>query len=353
MILPRRMIESGAILLVTLIVMKLTKQIAAPIVLALVLGVILSPLVDRAARNSIPSAAVALLMTFATCAAIGLFGWFLAPVIEKVAHRIPQITYELRNSMDQFLALGDDLKEVSNEMTEAIGRVDAGEGAAAEVPSLMDAVLIAPQVAGQVFVFLGTLFFFLLTRRDIYGWLAKAVWPENSTHGLTHRLLESDRCVSRYFSTITMVNGLLGCAVAIGLYGFGMPSPGAWGLIAFVANFFMYLGPALFALALLVGGISEFDGLMSYGPLIMFLSMNFLEGNFLTPSLVGMRLSLNTLLVFVTIMVGLWLWGPVGGIVALPILVWFLAAAGQLNVATPRATGILNDRHEMIGDKKN
>lgn len=98
-------------------------------------------------------------------------------------------------------------------------------------------------------------------------------------------------------------------------------------------NFFLYLGPALFALALLVGGIIEFDGLMSYGPMAMFICMNFIEGNFLTPSLVGMRLSLNTLLVFVTIMVGLWLWGPVGGIVSLPVLVWFLAAAGKLDLA--------------------
>lgn len=128
MILPRRMMETGAILIVSLVVLKLTKQISAPILLALVLGVILSPLLDWGARRSIPSAATAMAVTIATCVMIGLFGLFLAPAVEKVAHRIPQITYELRNSLDQLMAFGEDIEQASKEVSKAIGNGEASGG---------------------------------------------------------------------------------------------------------------------------------------------------------------------------------------------------------------------------------
>jgi predicted PurR-regulated permease PerM len=83
------------------------------------------------------------------------------------------------------------------------------------------------------------------------------------------------------------------------------------------------------ASALLVVGIVTFDGVMSFVPMVVFVTMNMIEAQFVTPTFVGRQMSLNPLLVFLSLAVWLWLWGPIGGLIAIPALVWFLFMLGQ------------------------
>ena len=74
---------------------------------------------------------------------------------------------------------------------------------------------------------------------------------------------------------------------------------------------------------LLVAGLTQFTGMMVLLPPLAFLTLNIIEAQFVTPAFVGQRLQLNPLAIFLAIVFGLWLWGPVGAIVSLPVVLWF------------------------------
>jgi predicted PurR-regulated permease PerM len=130
----------------------------------------------------------------------------------------------------------------------------------------------------------------------------------------------------------------MGLATAGFLQIFGMPGAALWGLLAFVLNFIVYLGPAMLAVALLFAGIGAFDGAMVVAPAAVFVAINTVEGQFVTPALVGRNMEINPLLVFVTILFGIWIWGPIGGIVAIPLLLWVrVLGSGAAPATGPRA----------------
>jgi len=164
-------------------------------------------------------------------------------------------------------------------------------------------------------VFSGTLFFFLLTRDDIYSAL-----PQYRV-----ALKTADQAVSYYFVTITLINIGLGTALCCALILIGLPNPVLWGAAACLANFVLYLGPLTIAFSLLMAGLVSFSSAYALVAPACFLMLNAMEAQFVTPALVGKRLNVNPLIVFLSIVFGLWLWGPLGGIVALPVVVWVYA----------------------------
>lgn len=190
-----------------------------------------------------------------------------------------------------------------------------------------------PSFGAQVLVFVGILYFFLLTRVDLYRFAAE------KSRSLTYEVLcKAEGQVSRYFFTVTTINAIFGASVAMMLIALGMPNAIYWGLAAFLVNFVLYLGPIAFAITLLIAGLIVYDGPITMAPAVLYLSMNMIEGQFVTPSLVGRHMSVNPLLVFVALLFFLWLWGPLGGIIAIPLLAWArqVNRALQLEVDTSR-----------------
>lgn len=327
------LLRTIAVTIVALVLLDLTKPITAPVVLALVVGVVLSPLIDRAARHRVPAAAAAAAATIATFGLMVGGIAILAPAVEDAFRAIPRAVDDMRDTIGGILAFRRDIERVSDEVGAALGAQSgsAGGASAEPLPGPMDALLYAPQVAGQALVFLGTLFFYLLTRPEIHDWIACVAAHTGRRTDVLRLIRSADRSVSRYFATITAINALLGVAVTIALAALGMPSPATWGLVAFLLNFLLYLGPGAFIVALLVAGHVQFDGLKSYAPAALFALFNFIEAYVMTPSLVGHRLAINPLVIFLTLTAGIGLWGMIGGIVALPLLVWVLTVSGLIS----------------------
>lgn len=324
------------IVLIALVILKVSKFIAAPIALALVLGVILSPMAEAAAKWKIPGAVMAMVTSVVALALIvGMLIGF-APLVQEAISEVPAVIDAVRESLSGLLRVGEQIERVSKEVEEAIGAGSQTGSDGQALPTVIDAALVAPQIAAQALIFLGTLFFFMLTRDSIYEWVANTFSTPGKSEKVQRIIRSADRSVSRYFLTITAINFLLGCAVTAGVYFFGFASPPVWGLAAFLLNYLLYLGPMMFAVALLVVGHLMFSGIASFGPMAMFLMLNFLEGYLITPTFVGARLAINPLVIFLTLTLGLWLWGVVGGIVSLPVLVWILAAMGVIEWSGPK-----------------
>ncbi|MEI4194237.1 AI-2E family transporter [Roseovarius sp. E0-M6] len=313
---------------VTLAALKIAADIFAPLVLALVTGVILAPVTDFLERLGLPSrfAAVTVLIVGLVC--FGALVFLLEPMIWRIADALPQIRLELRSWVAEFRGLVRGLDEVNREVEEALGgngsEKENGEAAASGVPDMSTALFHAPVIIMQVLIFVGTLFFFLMTRKGIYRWLSGHIGTEAETDMILNRFTTVERLISQYFVAISSINAALGAALGAALMAIGMPGAWIWGVAAFLLNFILYLGPVVVILGLLVSGVVVFSGLMSLVPAAIFLFLNMMEAQFVTPTLVGRYISVNPLLIFVSLVFWLWLWGPIGGIIAIPILVFVL-----------------------------
>lgn len=318
----------------------LASDLAAPMVFALVMGVVLSPLSQMWERLGLSSAFGALASLILSLVFLGGLVLLLQPLVAQMVDQAPKVWADLQDVIKAVRGLlqgiTDAARDVSQATVPAASAQEAPPSAPAEgvgVPTVTDALMIAPALAAQIVTFIGTLFFFLLTRNEIYNWVARRLSTPANRGTVAARLRDAERIVSRYFLTITMINAGLGLATAGLLQALGLPGALLWGIIAFLVNYIVYLGPAVLILALTFAGVAAFDGALALVPAIGFAALNFCEGQFITPALVGKRMEMNALVVFVSLLFGIWLWGAIGGIVAIPLMLWAIVLKNGLSEA--------------------
>lgn len=290
--------------------LRYAEPIVAPLVFALVLGVVVSPLSERLTNIGTPRALAATAMLVLTSAVVVLLFILLEPLISLLIERLPRLQFAVEKWIEALSGVLRGIENLNEQIEATVGAETAEEGA--ELPSVSDALWLAPNLGAQVFLFIGSFFFFVLTRNDLY----------NATGPLKDRFYRADALVSRYFTAVTIVNTGVGFATAGALMVLGVDYALLWGLAAGVLNYILYLGPMIIIGGLLVAGLVQFEGAMAFLPPIAFLFINLTEAQFVTPLVVGQHVKTNPLVVFLAIVFGLWLWGPIGAIVALPVILW-------------------------------
>lgn len=311
----------------TFVVLDAAENIFAPLLLAIVIGVVLSPMSDFCERLGVPRIIAAVLSMAVGLSFIVVVGLLLQPTVLRVIDIAPAIWRRFAETLTDLQALLGGLGAVTQDVAsvvsdgEAAGPADDG----VTLPTLTDALFLAPTVAGQILIFLGGLFFFLSGRVEVYDYLSRHRVLSDRPRDVTRILLAAERRVSRYFLTILLINAGFGAIIAGAMAVIGMPWPVTWGIVAFLLNFILYLGPILMAGCLVAAGTMTFTGLEVFLPALVYVGLNATEGQFVTPQLVGRSLHVNPLLVFLSLVLWLWLWGPLGGFVAIPLLVWLIA----------------------------
>ena len=139
----------------------------------------------------------------------------------------------------------------------------------------------------------------------------------------TLRILnEIEEHLGNYLLMVTMINVGVGVATGIICAITGMPNPAGLGALAATLNFIPIIGPVAMFAILIVVGLVTFPAI-SAGLLAatLFAALTFLEGHFITPTIIGRRLSLNALAVFLALAFWTWLWGPMGAFLSSPLLI--------------------------------
>ena len=322
----------------TFVALRMGEGVFAPLILAFVIGVVLSPLSDFCERMGAPRIVATVVSMAVGLSVIVVVALLLQPLVLRVLDLAPAIWRQFAATLSQLQVFLSGLGEVTQDMAAAVSVEAPGEGEEAmALPTLTDALLLAPTVAGQILIFVGGLFFFLSGRVEVYDYLSRHRVLSERPRDVTRILLAAERRVSRYFLTILVINAAFGIVVAGAMAIIGMPWPLTWGIVAFLMNFILYLGPIVVAGCLVVAGSLEFTGLEVFLPAAVYVGLNATEGQFVTPSLVGRSLHVNPLLVFLSLVIWLWLWGPLGGFVAIPLLVWLIAVT----------TGFKGDRESI------
>jgi predicted PurR-regulated permease PerM len=312
-----------------------------PLTAALVIAIALVPLLEWMERRGLPSGLAALLAvigflvvanTALVLIVVPATDWFSA-----LPQRLPQIQANLAPVIDFYANLQRFVDETVQML--ATGPVAAAQTAAVEAPRslLQFAATSAPAAIIQMVFALLIIYFFLA------GWTRlrrRTINSRGSFDGAmaVARVIQNVvDATSAYVITIATINLCLGLAVAVALWLIGMPSSLMWGGIVALLNFVPYFGPMLAAVLLALGGLMVFDDVwVALLPAALQVGFHLVEANVVTPMLLGRRLTMNPLLILVSLTFWGWVWGTPGALLGVPLLIILqtvIAAAGTPDIA--------------------
>jgi predicted PurR-regulated permease PerM len=175
---------------------------------------------------------------------------------------------------------------------------------------------------GEIVIFFATLIFLLAGQMDLRRYVATFFTSREGKLRFIRTANDIEQNLASYVAVMTCINAALGTVVTIGAWLFGFPNPWIFGGMAMVLNYLPYIGPACVALSLFVVGLVTFPTLgYALLPPASFIALTTIEGQIITPTILGHRLTLNPLAVFLAIAFWAWLWGPMGAFLGVPLLI--------------------------------
>jgi predicted PurR-regulated permease PerM len=332
---------TGIFVLLIFYTLYLAAPVLMPVTLAVLMSLVLSPVVKRLAAWRLPRPLAAALVI------LGLLGLLSGAIyalsgpagtwVEEIPQNVQQVEHKLQPHLQSLLHY---LEHTYAQLSLLVGD-NAEAGAIVPVQrNPLSHVLISgtPEILGGIggLAVIFVLLYFLLAspglaRRILY--LAPDLASQRRVKRIV-RALEHD--VSIYLFTITLINIGLGLSVALVSYLFGLPNPLLWGGMVTLLNFAPYIGASISFLVLGFVALLTFEHPL-HALLVpaSFLGLSFLEGQFITPTLIGRNLDLSPVLVFVSVLVWGWMWGFAGVLLAVPLLASVKIVSERIDALRP------------------
>lgn len=338
------LIAGVGLLLALPFALKAGAEFFLPVTAALVIAVALVPVLEWLERRRLPAALASLVcVTGFLVMANAVLAAIVVPAFQffrLLPERIGRIEMNIAPIIDVYRSVEKYVDKTAMRLAAGSARqvADAAQATAVPPPSLIELVAMsAPTVL--IHIFFGTLvvFFFLA------GWTRlrrETITSRASFDGAlaTARVIQDVvDDTSSYLGTITMINLALGLAIAAALWVMGMPYPLMWGGIVALLNYVPYFGPIAAAMLLALGGLMVFSDLwVALVPALIMIGAHLLEANAITPLIVGHRLTINPIMILISISFWGWVWGTAGALLAVPILIivqTVIEAAGKPDIA--------------------
>ena len=311
-----------ALLVIAIIaVLYVARAFFLPTVTALVIGTMLSPAAKFLERYGIPRPVSAVLIVAAT---FGCFAFMIAlvstSVMEWTTH-LPELGTQLKAKLHIF----DRPIALWHQVQDLFGATPAPVDSPLKFPKIE---WIEPTVQFLSPTFTEFLLFFAVLVLFIASWpdLRRALimnFADREGRLRALRILNAiESNLGGYLLTVTLINMGVGIAAGAVCALSGMPNPTGLGALAATLNFIPIIGPVVTFVILLAVGIIT-SSTLSTGLIapLGFAVIAFLEGHFVTPTIIGRRLSLNALAVFIALAFWTWLWGPMGAFLSSPLLI--------------------------------
>lgn len=309
------------------------RTLLLPIFVAGFIALFSSPLVRFLADFKIPHALAAALVVILLVLVLGLTCVFLVGPAAHWLDSLPalgdKLTAHINGWSDQFKLLRSQVMPDANGDSNAIG--SALETIIFSALSLVagTTAMLLVQVAA---VFVITYFFLVYGDNLMRNFVrAQSSFAEKKKAVIIFQTVRDD--ISRYALLISIINLGLGLATACVMAVLGVEDPLLWGALAAILNFAPYIGPLVLSVILTAVGFLEYN---TWGMALMvpgsFLFLNFIESQLVTPTVLGQRFNMNPLLVVLWMFAWGWLWGVVGLLIAIPLLVCFKILASHLNL---------------------
>lgn len=310
--------------------MYVATSIMLPIVAALVAALACRPIVRWLTKFRIPpmvGAGIVLAVAISTAAFLAT--QLITPAAEWV-ERAP-IRFHMLRLQRKLEPVQEPLKELTkasdelSSVTSASVSSDEGETIQQVVvkpPSLINEVLSSTsQFTAGAFLFLVLTYFFLAKGDVLVTRIAAVAGAGGDTVSHGDAAAAVEKSVSTYLMNVSVINAGLGVAVGTACWAVGVPNPMLWGAMAAMLNFLPYIGGLIGATIVLGVSLLSFESTAyAFVAPSIYLTLTAIEGNLITPSVLGRSMSLNPLVVILSLTYWTWLWGLGGAILAVPLL---------------------------------
>ncbi|NNJ25424.1 AI-2E family transporter [Alienimonas chondri] len=354
--------------------MFLARGVFLPIAAAAVLNLLLSPLVRGLKRWKIPEPIGALIVLAAAGAALVGLGAAVLPAVQSQLSEAPEIIQKAQReyapeleAYRSFTASANKTEETADAAVdpaqnarilaekdpEAI--LEAEEAAESEeipvdVTSSLTGTLLGDDVfnaARNLFTLVfatAVLLYFLLAAGDVFTRKCIELTPHFRDKRAVRVLIgDAQAAIGNYLLTVTVINVGLGVVVGLTMALIGMPNPVLWGAFAFLFNFIPYVGAVFGAAIVTLVSFGEFEGLQVFLPPFLYLCCTTLEGNFITPKILGGRLNLNAPVIFAWLLLLGWIWGVPGALLAVPMLAALKILCDHVDALGPLGKFLVGD----------
>jgi len=315
------------------------RSILLPIILAVLLSYLLRPIVRGLAHLKIP---LPVGSAFVLIGLLALVGYGISALATPAAGWLQKAPEGLTALQHKLMPV----KKTVAQVTQATGEIEKLASTNAETK----AVELKRHPISEMFftrtpefissaVLSVILLYFLLVHDQVF--IAKLIKllptlsDKKTAVGIAHDI---ESHVSRYLLTITAINACLGLAVGTAVGLLGLRNPVMWGVMVALLNFVPYLGALTGIVCMTIGAVLSFDSL-GYALVFpaVYLALGTLEGSFITPWVMGRALTLNPVMILLSLTFWGWMWGIVGIILAVPILAAFKIFCGHIKPMEPLA----------------
>ncbi|CCV10088.1 AI-2E family transporter [Mesorhizobium sp. STM 4661] len=315
----------GIFILMVIYALYFARAFFMPVILAFLLALTLTPIVRFLRKHGVPDVLSASLLVFLSICIVASAGYLLSGPVIDLINNTSSIGQQLTERLAQLRRPFERIMEISRQIE---GVTQTSQEPGVQRVTLAQSGILS-QAAGNVLsagtsitiVFVLSLFL-LASGTMFYEKIIQSFASLREKKRALRIVYDVEREISHYLLTVTVINAGLGTVIGLGLWALGMPNPLVWGVAAALLNFLPYVGALMTIVLVTVMSLISFDTI-SYALLApaFVLLCDIVEGQFVTPMVVGRRLEINAVAIFIAIAFWSWLWGFVGALMAVPLLV--------------------------------
>lgn len=320
----------GVFVIAVLWCVYVAQPVIVPVLLAWVIATIVLPIVKWLQERGVPRVLAVIAVTVLLVAVIASLLVLLSTPVAYWLGRATEIGALIKQKLQtvsQPLALLDEVRKALNLIGAGEPTLKVEQQTATVVTTIFS--ILTPAVS-QFILFIGAFVFYLIYHKRLRSTAVLLLSDREAQLATLRTLIDIDANMTTYFGAFTIVNTCLAAVTVALTWAVGLPNPLLWGVLAGVLNYIPYIGPAIVAATLGAVGLLTYSTLSeaAVAPLI-FLGIVTVEGQFLTPAVMGRRLELNPFAIFLAIAFCTWLWGPLGAFLAVPLLMALSVTLGH------------------------
>ena len=304
-----RFLIGAACLVVVIAGLRAAATVVLPFLVAVFLAVVSVPLMRWLERHKVPQPLAVLGTVLSAVGVIILLGLVVGQTVSAFTAAAPGYQARLQDLMDSVVVLLDDVGVPAEEIR-ALDLLP---------PGLFDMV---GGVVGAIASFASNTFLVLLTAVFImmeaagFGAKLRAAFGQDANFGQFEQMTQQ---VQKYLVIKTAISAGTGLVVGLWVAALGLDFALLWGLVAFILNFIPNLGSIIAAVPAVLLALVQFGPARAGVIALGYVVINLIFGNFVEPLLMGRRLGLSTLVVFVSLVFWGWVWGPIGMLFSVPL----------------------------------
>ena len=328
----------GLFIIASFCALYFARELILPFILALLLNFLLRPVVRALKKIKVPEMVGAALVLIALLGSAGLGVIRLAGPAAEWINKAPESLHQIESKAGFIRKPLESVNHAVDEL-KRIARMDDERRPEVEIkpPGITDVVLSGTREVLVKSSVMFVLLYFLLASGDLFLRKVIKFFPELQEKKRIVRITrEVEHHTSRYLYTVTVINFSMGMFIAFGMHLIGMPNPLLWGVMAGFLVFLPYIGGLIGISVVTIVALLTFSsiGRVLLAPAI-YVALEIIQGQFVTPMVLGLRFTLNPVAIFIWIIFWGWMWGIVGAILAFPMLTIFKILCDHIQPLAP------------------